>query len=356
MDISLDRGKNKPALGHGSGVCFCELLSDNLKAHLRGVGALDKLRQEQPALLESLADLVERGDELGVYYVHSVVLFELSAGDISRLALEPVDHGFGQRGVGALNLRLFGGSVGVVCLYEGARILIDTRQHLEGSYSAHHIRVVGVDDREVEPLLKRHSEEYMIYKRSVRQTEADVGNSETGPAAELGFYPVKRAERFAAARLLRGDREREAVDIHVAAVDSASLGSLDDFSRDFKTSLRCLGDPVLVKGKTDDGSAVLLYERKNGAERFFLAVDGVYYRLAVVYPQRRLEHVGLRGVYLERHVDDGLQRLYHAHHHFLFVDFGQSDVDVENVRARLYLADCLGEDIIYIVIDKRLLK
>ena len=104
---------------------------------------------------------------------------------------------------------------------------------------------------------------------------------------------MKRLERLAARLLFGGDRQGQAVDVHVAPVDAQSLGALDDALCYLKTAVGSLWNAVFVQGQSDDSRAVLLYERKHLGKALFLAVDGVDDGLAAVAAQSRVEHPGL---------------------------------------------------------------
>ena len=59
---------------------------------------------------------------------------------------------------------------------------------------------------------------------------------------------------------------------------------------------------------------------------------------------------------MQRRVAHRLNSLDNARHHLLFVNFGVADVDVENLRSCVNLTESLRQNIVDVVVDKRLLK
>ena len=174
VDVALDSGKDYFALADLFAARLAEVLFDNVKARLSGVGALNELRQEYLVLFKILAHLVERGDKRVVYDIHCVFFGEHSLGSRSALVFQSaVNRGFNAHGL-LPSLGLWRRSGSVVALDKLNRIFVDTRKHPVGAHRAGHRVDVGVDDRQVKPFFKRHCQEGAVYKLAVRQSERNI--------------------------------------------------------------------------------------------------------------------------------------------------------------------------------------
>lgn len=97
-------------------------------------------------------------------------------------------------------------------------------------------------------------------------------------------------------------------------------------------------------------------KRKNRCKALFLTVYGVQNRFAVVVAESGLNNLGLCGVNLERNITHTLNSLENTHHHLFFVNFGMTYIDIKNFRTALNLTESLGENIVNIIFNKRLLE
>ena len=69
--------------------------------------------------------------------------------------------------------------------------------------------------------------------------------------------------------------------------------------------------------------------------------------------QCRLDRVRLGAIDLQRQIGDALEQGHHVHERRLFVDVGKPRVDVEDVRARLFLLDRLAGDVVVVAAAQR---
>ena len=174
------------------------------------------------------------------------------------------------------------------------------------------------------------------------QSERDVADAQHRAHVVFALYAANRLEGAHRLFLLRADGQGETVDEDVLFGNVVFFGGGDDFASDAEPVLDGLGDAVLVHAQCDDCRAVLRRDGQNAVERVVVAADRVDNRLAVIGAQCRLNRVRLGAIDLQRQVGDALKQGHHVHERRLFVDVGKPCVDIEDVRARLFLLNRLA--------------
>ena len=200
-----------------------------------------------------------------------------------------------------------------------------------------------------------HGEEVLVYQRPGQGDQGDVGHAQHRLQTQLGFHPMKGLQSLGSGRLLGGDREGEAVDIHVLSPDAKGHSPLQNAFGHLKAGLGGLGNAVLIQSEAHHRRAVLLHQGQDGLQRGALSVHRVDDGLAAVDPQGLLQHLGVGGIQLERSVGDSLEGLDGTHHHVRLVDLRQAHVHIQNVGSRLGLSQSLAQHIVYIAPPEGLL-
>ena len=157
---------------------------------------------------------------------------------------------------------------------------------------SHHVGGKGIDDAGGEPVCECHRVERRIEKGACRKPEGDVRHPEACAAAELASRPAQGFKYHVRALCVCADGEAENVYYEVGGLKTVFRSPCEDLLGDCDAAVGSRRYSGLVESERDYGAAVLRDERENGRHRFFLAVHGVYERLAVVVPQRPLK--GLR--------------------------------------------------------------
>ncbi len=355
-----------------------EVLLELRDGLLHDLGALEHERQDQLAGAELVADLlhgrqqdvVERRDgadllDAGVdLRLHALLLAAQDVpvegllglhaggrvgrlGGLLRLALVVGDEAL-QRVVAAVEDEVVG---------ELALLLGDLRVRRD---------VVRVDHREIEPGLDAVVQEDGVEDRSrlKADAEAHVGDAEARlDARELLLDRADALDRLDRRRLplVVAGREREG-----EGVEDQQLGvhpvlfadELRDALGDLELALARLGHANLVDGQRDQRGAVLHGDRHDFVELVAagLEVDAVDDRAAGDLVERLLDHVGLRGVDLDRGRLGERDLLDHlAHLLVLVLALGERDADVEHVRAALDLVLGDLEQAVVVVGEEQLL-
>ena len=351
VDVALDgREHDRVALDGRLG----HALFDLVEAQLGGVGGGDQLRQKQRALFVIVADGVERRDEVEVdQFERSYAAVQHCRGFGLR-GRQPLADEVGEVGlvlVGRGRFRLGGGGVfgGVCCAID-----VLAAKRLEGGDRLHILGNVGVEYRRVQPRPKRGGEEGGVDRLALGQSERDVADAQHRAHVVFALYAADRLEGAHRLFLLCADGQGETVDEDVLFGDAVFFGGGDDLACDAEPVLDGLGDAVLVHAQRDDRRAVLCRDGQNAVERVVVAADRVDDRLAVIGAQCRLDRVRLGAIDLQRQIGDALEQGHHVHERRLFVDVGKPRVDVEDVRARLFLLDRLAGDVVVVAAAQRL--
>ena len=132
--------------------------------------------------------------------------------------------------------------------------------------------------------------------------------------------------------------------------------SVIDFLRNRESSLCGIRNSCLIKCKSDDCSAVFLHQRKNLMHDFFLAVDGIDHRFAVIYTHCLFHRNRIRCVNLKRKRKHALQFIDRSSHHCRFIDLRKSYIDIQDMCSRISLFNALFENVFHIIITERLFE
>ncbi len=110
-------------------------------------------------------------------------------------------------------------------------------------------------------------------------------------------------------------------------------GALDDLLGNGEANVRVLGNAGVVVRDGDHGHVVLLDQRQDAFEPFFLAGDGIEQRTSLGGLQTGLECAGNGGVDAQRNIGDGLHHLDELRHQHRL-----DEVVVGIARVRCHLA------------------
>ena len=380
MDVALYGAHRDLALGGNLDARGVVCLLDGVEAGLGGLGGRHELRQEERALLEARAHLVEGGNEHLVDGVHDVVLGENRRDQAWHRPLAPGKHhgpclvgGVGRGcvlGAGAVRgtRRAFcwralcaeavrrcrgrrGGTVapGGVARHVGLGTLVLAGEHAPAVDHVHHALLARVDDAQVEPGRKRGRQKRGVYQRAERQAKADVRHAEhRAHARQLALDERDAVQDLAWCALVRGGRHAQAVHHHVLARDAGRVRGGHDPARHPKATLRRLGDALLVYGQGHQRAAVVRRYGDDGVHGLLLAVGGVDDGLARVAADGRLDGGRHGGVHLQRQVRDALEVRHQAAQRRGLVYLGQAGVHVQHLRAGVRLADGLLHHVVVV--------
>ncbi len=185
---------------------------------------------------------------------------------------------------------------------------------------------------------------------AVRQAEGDVGKAAGGVDLQLLAQPAQQRKHLAAGVAQRADRHDQRIDDDIMRRNAEVGAALDDLLGHRETDVRVHRDAGLVVGDRDHRDVVLLDQRQDGFEFFFLAGDGVDQRTALGDLQRRFDRGRNRAVDGERQVDevlDDLQRLHEQRRlRGVRVDGGNAGIDVEH--------GCAAGSLLQRILDHRL--
>ena len=167
---------------------------------------------------------------------------------------------------------------------------------------------------------------------------------------------MERLQGLLCAVLFRRCRQRQTVDVHVPFRDTQCRGTIQDAFGDGEPVCRLFGNAVFVQGQSHDRSAVFLDQRQDVLQRCLFAVDGIDDGLTIIYPKCSLHDSRDGGVQLQRCAADGLERLYRADHHALFVDARHTYIHIQKVSPGIHLLHCLIQDVVHVVCLERRLE
>ena len=174
--------------------------------------------------------------------------------------------------------------------------------------------------------------------------------------AQLIPHPPQRLQRDERRRSVGGNGHRETVDDDVLPRDAVSVRRLVDPAGDTDPALRIRRDPVFVKDERDKDAAVLADQGEYALDALFFAVDGVDHGLPVIEPHALFQRDRIGGVDLQGQGQHALELCDDAPHHGGFIDLGEADVHIEDVRAAVLLAEAFLQDILDVVVPESLLE
>ena len=233
---------------------------------------------------------------------------------------------------------------------------VDIVQHLEAGHRRHHCLCVGIDDRQIQAVCHCQCEEAGVHLFPAGQPKRNVGNTQYRFNAQTLFHHAYGFQSLPHRFLLGAGRKSKAVDIYVFPRDACGFGRGHDFLRQCKPLLRQRRDTVFIQRQAYDRSSVFFADGKQTVQHRLFPVYRVDDRLAVVYPKPRFQNIRTGGIELQRQIAHALHSLYSTDHHFLFINFRQAHIYVQDIRARARLFHRLGKDIIHISVPKRLFK
>ncbi len=234
------------------------------------------------------------------------------------------------------------------------RILVHERK--ARTVRLHHRLVPGIDDGTGKTADNGHSQEMRIHQLSRRQAKGDIGYAENGVSVEFIPDAAQGLERCECAGTVRGNGHAQSVDDEIIMGDAIAIRGVVYFAGNGHAAV-CRGrDAVLVEGKADENAAVFSNERHDCLDVLSLSIDRVDHGLAVIAAKGALEGDNVGGIDLKREPGDALKALHHRFHHGRLVDFGETDIDVQNICAGVLLIKSLLQNIGNILIAKGLFE
>ena len=167
-------------------------------------------------------------------------------------------------------------------------------------------------------------------------------------------YVIERIERGARRTAVRRHRHGEGIEDQIALFYAVSRRALYNFFGNRDATLCRGGYAALVERQRDHSAAVFFYEWKDGVHDLVFAADRIDERLAVVNAHGALHGGGVGSVYLQGQVSDRLNFTYAAGEHGGLVDFGHTDIYIEDMRAPFALRHGFAQDIIHVARAQRL--
>ena len=342
-------------------------------------GAHQKLREEDAAVLKSFADLIESGDEHLVDQVHRGGAVRQCFTGLLRCHLFDAAFNAGRegevirlfRGIAltavsccSVCARFFSCAAGLRCAVNllrqglcqidvGQAVRILVRQRQEGVVGEADVPVEHIDDAQRQAVQHGQRQELCIQVVAAGQPEGDIAHAEHGVAAQFVPDPADRLQCDEAVLAAGGDGQRQRVEDDVLLFDAVRSGGIVDFLSNSDSPVGCLRDAVLVEQQTDDHTAVLFHEREESVHLFLLARDGVEQRFAVVDAHRALHGGGVAGIQAQRQGTGRLQFFDKPCQDGRLVDIGHADVDVEDRRIAVLLAEAFREQHVQIAFFKR---
>ena len=227
-------------------------------------------------------------------------------------------------------------------------------QHIIDTYCIHYRRCAGIDNRKIQPMRHCKRQESGGDFCSGRQSKGDIRHAEyTVQPVPHHLHRTQRFDRFV---LFGGDGERQAVNKYIFFWNTIFQRFMQD-AFGYRKAGFCRGrNAVCVHCQPDNCCTVLFREREYAGKHLRFTIDGVNNCFAVHNAQPGLNRRRVGGIKLDRQVRYRLYGLDHPNHHSRFINAGQSDVDIQNMRSRVGLFDCLCEDIIKVVFPQRLLE
>ena len=146
--------------------------------------------------------------------------------------------------------------------------------------------------------------------------------------------------------LLCGCRQYQAVDHDIGSVDPERFRRVDNLLCNSQTFFRRCRYSVLVQSKPENNTSVFLNNRKDGLHHFLFPVDGINQGFAVIYPTGAFQRLRIGTVNLKRESYNFLDIANQVFHDGRFVDSRHPDIHIQNVRAGLFLQDCLQNQFI----------
>ena len=167
---------------------------------------------------------------------------------------------------------------------------------------------------------------------------------------------VNRLHRGQSRRRICRDRHRERIEDEIFFADAVIGRSPDDLLGDRDTLLGRIRDAALIERQSHDETAVLRNEREDHAHDFFFSVDGVDHRFTVISAKTGFHRDRIGRIELQRKIRNCLQFTNCTKQESRLVDFGKTDIDVEELYSRVLLFQGFAEDIVDIVFTKGLLE
>ena len=324
VDVALDRGQHDRALVRDL-VCGHEAL-DGIETRARGLGGGHELRQEELALVEAVAHLVERGDELLVDELHGIGRLEQFLGKRRDLALAARDYQLANgaactrarprrqsprrarrarrvRARSARSTRADGNLVRVgpagISLDEGHRALVLGVEHTVGAHGIHVARAARVHDRRIQAGTERGREKRGVQQLARGQAEAHVGDAERALHTQALLAHAHRAQDLLHLALVGRGGHDQAVDEDALGPDPPARGLAHDAPGDGEAGLSRLGNAVLVERQADHVRAVVRHDGEDLVHDLALAVHRVDDGLAGVAAYGGLHGGGVGGIDLQ---------------------------------------------------------
>ena len=146
--------------------------------------------------------------------------------------------------------------------------------------------------------------------------------------AELFFDQAERLEGFHGSVRFRADGHGQSVKNDIFFADAVGFGTSEDFFGDCDAAFRSLWDSAVVECQRDDQTTVFFDQREDCAHGFLLAVYRVDHRFPVVGTKRGFHRGRVRGIDLQRQIDDRLQFLYGLLEHGGLINFRKTHIDI----------------------------
>ncbi len=220
----------------------------------------------------------------------------------------------------------------------------------------HHRFVARVDDGTGETALHGHGQKVRIDQLSGGEPEGNIGDTENGSAVQLIPYPAKRFKCRQSAGAVRGDGHAKTIDDKIIMGNPVFVCSSVNLTGNRHAAVGGRRNSLLIQSEADKNAAVFCHKRHDGFDVLLLAVDGIDHGLSVVAAERTLQSLNIGGINLQRKSGDALKALDDGLHHGGLIDFRKTDIDIQNVGARILLVQPFLKNVRKILIAQRLLE
>ena len=243
-----------------------------------------------------------------------------------------------------------------VALDIGRAVCIFAAEHPAGVYRVHHFLLIGVDDGQRQAALNGLRQKYLRNKCSLRQTERNVGYAEHRFKPQFSANPRDGFKRLLYLILLRGNRQRQAVNCHIFPRNARFKRRVQNRARKAHARLAGRWQSVFAQRKSDDRSAVFFCNREHRFQRRAGCVYAVDHALSGAARRPASIAFGLEESICSGRLTAPLIAVTTRRMVSGSSISGSPHVDIQNLCAGFGLFNRLRNDIIHVAFAERLLK
>ena len=298
VNVAFHRGQHNRAFPFARRAALPDDPAHLVKRRAGGGRRIHKLRQKDDLLFVLFAHRVERRNQLLFHHVERRRGFQQLSRRCGGFVAKPLGDCIRNRELHAgflLRLRL---GLRRVALDIGRAVRIFSAEHPAGVYRVHHFLLIGVDDGQRQAALNGLRQKCLCNQRPLRQTERNVGYAEHRFKPQFTANPCNGFKRLLHLILLRGNRQRQAVNRHIFPRNARFERRVQNRAR--KTHARLAGrrQSIFAQRESNDRRAVFFCNRKHRFQRRAGCVYAVDHALSRRGTQTRFNHLRARGINL----------------------------------------------------------